>query len=260
MVLSREICLPGRRGNKLPNTFRKGMKKNLATPSPLDRQETLTGEMLLLNMLGRIFYTYPTNDERTWLQSLIDQDIFSEAPFAGDKNETKAGLKLLQNWAGQGLSDKGFKSLQADYTRLFIGLGEGFAAPWESVYFSEERLVFQQQTLEVRNWYRRFGLEAEKINREPDDHIGLELLFLSHLAALGLQALNEQDQARFDECWAAQRDFTRQHLGAWALTCCELVEANARTDFYKGLATLTRGALSELSELLDVPLTKDSSR
>jgi TorA maturation chaperone TorD len=236
------------------------MNKHLTTPSPIDRQETITGEMLLFNMLGRIFYTYPTPDERAWLQSLIDQDIFSEVPFAAENKLTKAGLKLLQNWAAQGLSDESFKTLQADYTRLFIGLGEGFAAPWESVYFSVDRLTFQEKTLEVRNWYRRFGLEAEKIHQEPDDHLGLELLFLSHLASLGLQALGEQDQARFDECWAAQREFTRQHLGAWALPWCSMVEANASTDFYKGLASLTSGAVSELSELLDIQLTRDFDR
>jgi TorA maturation chaperone TorD len=216
--------------------------------------------MLLFNMLGRIFYTYPTPDERTWLQSLIDQDIFSEAPFAAENKRTKAGLQLLQNWAAQGLSNESFKNLQADYPRLFIGLGEGFAAPWESVYFSVDRLTFQEKTLEVRNWYRRFGLEAEKIHQEPDDHLGLELLFLSHLASLGLQALVEQDQARFDECWAAQREFTRQHLGLWALPWCSMVEADAHTDFYKGLAILTSGAVSELSELLDVRLTRDFDR
>ena len=234
-------------------------EKSVTNLSPMDRQETLTGEMLLLNMLGRIFYTYPTDQERAWLQTLIDQDIFSEAPFAADQKLTGAGLELLQDWARPGLSDEGFKSVQADYTRLFIGLGDdGFAAPWESVYFSEERLVFQQQTLEVRNWYRRFGLEAEKINREPDDHIGLELLFMSHLAGLGLQLLDAQDEARFEECWAAQRDFHKQHLGAWALAWCELVEANAQTDFYKGLAYLTHGALFALSEMLDDSSSKDS--
>jgi TorA maturation chaperone TorD len=231
----------------------------VAKTSQIDWQETLTGEMLLMKMVGRIFYTYPTADERTWLQSLIDQEIFAEAPFAAEKEETKAGLKLLQNWAEQGLSNEVFKSLQADYTRLFIGLDVVIAAPWESVYFNEERLTFQEQTLEVRNWYRRFGLEAERIYREPDDHIGLELLFLSHLATLGIQALNEQDNARFDELWGAQREFYQQHLGAWALKWCDLVEGNARTDFYKGLATLTRGALSELSELLDVKFSKDAT-
>ena len=55
----------------------------------------------------------------------------------------------------------------------------------------------------------------------------------------------------------AQRDFFKNHLGAWALKWCDLVKENARTDFYKGLAYLTRGALSELSEVLNVRLEKD---
>jgi putative dimethyl sulfoxide reductase chaperone len=229
-------------------------------PPPIDWEETFTGEMLLLSLLGRVIYNYPESEERTWLQSLIEEDVFSGAPFAAEKDETKVSLKLLQGWGEKGLTDEIFGCMQADYTRLFIGPDKVIAAPWESVYFSEERLVFQEQTLEVRNWYRRFGLEAEKIHREPDDHIGLELLFLSHLAALGVQALNEQDNARFRELLDAQREFFKKHLGTWALTWCGLVEENAQTDFYKGVAYLTHGALSTLSEVLDAKLTKETIR
>ena len=227
--------------------------------SPMDWQETLTGEMLLLNLISRVIYNYPENEERTWLKTLIKEDVFSGAPFAAEKDETKASLQLLQKWGENGLTDEIFERMQVDYMRLFIGPGKVIAAPWESVYFSEERLTFQEQTLEVRNWYRRFGLEAERIHQEPDDHIGLELLFLSHLAALGIQALNEQDNARFKELLDAQREFFKKHIGTWALTWCGLVEENARTDFYKGLAYLTRGVLSALSEVLDVKFAKDSA-
>jgi putative dimethyl sulfoxide reductase chaperone len=228
--------------------------------SQIDWQERLTGEMLLLNMLGRMSYTYPTSDERTWLQSLIDQDIFSEAPFAAEQDQVQVGLKVLQKWGENDLTDERFEDLQADYTRLFIGPGKVIAPPWESVYFNDERLTFQEQTLDVRNWYGRFGLESEKKYQEPDDHIGLQLLFLSHLAGLGLQALNEQEDVRFTEVWQAQREFHQQHTRAWALTWCELVEANARTDFYKGLAYLVRGAVLELSEMLKVEQTKEVAR
>ena len=232
----------------------------MTKPARINWQETLTGEMLLLRLLGRIAYTYPENEERPWLQSLIDEDIFSEVPFAVEKDEINTGFKLLQKWAKNGLNDESFEHVQADYTRLFIGPGKVIAAPWESVYFSEERLTFQEQTLDVRTWYRRFGLETEKKYHEPDDHIGLELLFLSHLASLGIQALDEQDNPRFEEVLNAQREFLQKHPGAWALTWCGLVEANARTDFYKGVAYLTRGALSALADLLDVKLAKDTAQ
>ena len=232
----------------------------MTEPSPINLQETLTGEILLLSLLGRIFYTYPTNDERTWLQSLIEEDIFSEVPFAADKDETKAGLEFLQKWGKNGLADEAFENMRADYTRLFIGPGKVLAPPWESVHSGDDRLIFQQRTLEVRAWYQRFGLEAERIHQEPDDHIGLELLFLSHLATLGIQALNEQDNVRFEELLDAQREFIKKHLGAWALTWCGLVERNAQTDLYKGLAHLTHGALSALSEVLDIKLAKEAVR
>lgn len=227
---------------------------------PADWEETFIGERLLLSLLGRVIYNFPSNEERTWFQSIIEEDVFSEVPFAAGNEETNVGLKLLQGWGKDGLTDEKFLSMQADYTRLFMGPDKVIAAPWESVYFNKERLVFQEQTLEVRNWYRRFGLEAEKIHREPDDHIGLELLFLSRLAALGVQALNEQDNARFRELLDAQREFFKKHLGIWALTWCGLVEENAQTGFYKGVAYLTHGALSTLSEVLDTKLTKEITR
>ncbi|MBO2519906.1 MAG: molecular chaperone TorD, partial [Firmicutes bacterium] len=40
----------------------------------------------------------------------------------------------------------------------------------------------------MRNWYARYGLVAEKKGQEPDDHVGLELEFVAHLAGLALEA------------------------------------------------------------------------
>ena len=180
-------------------------------------------------------------------------------PFAADQDETKTGLELMQKWGKDGITDESFEKLHVDYTRLFIGVGKVLAPPYESVYFGEDRLMFQERTLEVREWYKRFGLEAEKKYVEPDDHIGLELLFLSHLASLGIQSLEKGDQAEFNKLLDAQREFLKMHPGTWALTWCGLVEMNAWTDFYKGLAHLTRGALSALAEVLEVKLVPQAS-
>ena len=181
--------------------------------SPINMQESLTGEVLLLSLMSRLIYNYPENEERIWLQTLIDDDVFVEAPFSADKDETKAGLEFLRNWGKNGITNEAFENIQADYTRLFIGPDGVIAPPWESVHFGDDRLIFQQRTLDVRAWYQRFGLKAEKINHEPDDHIGLELLFLSHLATLGLQALNEQDSARFEEINGSATRFFQESPG-----------------------------------------------
>ena len=38
---------------------------------------------------------------------------------------------------------------------------------------SREGLVFDVQTLQVRDFYRRFGLQSPLLNKEPDDHVAL---------------------------------------------------------------------------------------
>ncbi|MBL6983284.1 MAG: molecular chaperone TorD family protein [Anaerolineales bacterium] len=219
-----------------------------------ERGTILLGEALLFGLLGRILYDQL---DKAWLQSLIDEDVFSEAPFGAKQRETALGLDLLQKWSQEnsaGISDESFDEWRSDYTSLFVGVGEVLAPPWESVYFSEERLVFQEQTLQVREWYRRFGVEPEKLHKEPDDHIGLELTFVSYLSKLALQALEDQDEEKYEKLLDAQRQFISKHLLRWGTQWCNLVGEHARTDFYKGLAFLTRGALLALAEQYDIQI------
>ena len=218
----------------------------------------LLGEKLLFELLGKILFT---ELDRDWLQSLIDEDVFAESPFGESQAEVQRGLEYLQAWSREnksGISKEAFLDVQVDCTKMFYGFGKVLVPMWESVYFSEERMLFQAETLQVRSWYRQFGLESEKLHQEPDDHIGLELAFLAHLAFLGLQALEQNDEAGFQQALEAQRRFFHEHLSAWILRWCFLVEKYARTDFYRGLASLTRGAAYELSEVLSVALPQEA--
>lgn len=222
-------------------------------------QTLLVGEMLLYSLLGKVLYSEPDKD---LLESFIREDVFSEAPFGSDQPEIQKGLDLLRRWAREnasGLGEQEFKALSEDHLRLFIGLEKVLAPVWESVYFSKKRLVFQEQTLQVRQWYARFGLQAERLHQEPDDHIGLELSFVAHLARLAAQALEQGDQAGFDQGLQAQRDFLSEHLLCWGPAWCRLVETHAQTSFYHSLAHLTHGALLAAAELLQVELPGEVS-
>jgi TorA maturation chaperone TorD len=143
-----------------------------------------------------------------------------------------------------------FDAVQSDHLRLFVGAGKVLAPPWESVYTSKERLLFQEETLQVREWYHRFGLQAERQYQEPDDHIGLELSFLAQLSGLALQAYEAGDTARFQLLRADQGRFLNEHLARWVPKWCGLVSEHARTGYYRGLALLVKGALEELSQNL----------
>lgn len=232
--------------------------QNTITPT-LD-VETLTGEALSLAFLGKALYTEP---EREWLQTLITEQVFVDAPFGVDQAETKQGLELLQVWSTthqKGILDQDFFDLKQDYTRLFIGLDAVMPVPpWESVYLSRDHMVFQEETRQVREWYFRFNLSPEKLNKEPDDHIALELIFLSRLAQLSLTALEQNDQQAFQSYGQAQADFLTAHLLRWGLVWCRRMEEHARTDFYRGLGYLTHGSLLELAAVLNVQFPKEAT-
>jgi TorA maturation chaperone TorD len=226
-------------------------------PQESDWGTILTSEMLLLGLLGKLLYQEP---EQNWFRSLIEGEVFEEAPLTLHNSDARRGFALLQSWS-QGrqcrLGEEGFDLLCSDYTRLFIGPGRVLAPPWESVYFNDERLTFQKQTLQVRGWYRNFGLRAEKIYKEPDDHIGLELAFLSHLAQLGLAALEKQDETEFERLLKAQRHFLEGHPLKWVSLWSQQVEEHAHTDFYCGIALLTKGALLEMASILGLKVSAE---
>ena len=225
----------------------------------IDWKVTLLGETMLMGVLSKAIQNDPN---REWLNSLVAQEVFSESPLESSCAEIDEGLSLLQGWSNSvngEISDEQFVNLQTDYSRLFIGPAKPIAPPWESVYFNEDRMIFQKETAQVRAWYRRFGLEAEKLFKEPDDHIGLELSFLAYLAKLGLQALEDADETKFAEILQAKSQFISEHPLKWVKGWSELVQKNAHSDFYRGLAHLIHGALLVTEKTSKAHLTKEAS-
>ena len=217
-----------------------------------DWKMTLVGEQLVFGLLGKLLFEYP---ERDWYQTLAQEAIFDDIPLAAGQPDVQAGMALLGGWhqeSAEGLTDEQFEALRDDYTRLFIGPGKVLAPPWESPYIQKERVIFQAETLKVREWYQRYGLESAKKYREPDDHIGLELAFAAHLASLGLNALERNDQGEFENLIAAQKQFLIEHPLKWVGGWSKLIDENARTDFFKGIALITKGVLAEMVEILDL--------
>ena len=220
----------------------------------LDFEATFAGEMLMFGLLGKILYQVPDAD---WLQSLADDEVFLEFPFACSQPDVVKGQQFLSAWNKKyqnGHVGECLEDIKIDHTRLLVGIGTTPVVPWESVYFSDDHLLFQERTLEVRGWYQQFGLEIINKYHEPEDHIGLELAFLSHLANLTLTAYANQDETQVNRFLLTQRDFLQKHLIAWGPMWCDLLDQYARTDFYQGVALVLKGALLEIAEILNVKI------
>lgn len=71
-----------------------------------------------------------------------------------------------------------------EYTKLFVGPPSPAAAPWETMYRGQDVTVgFGQATFEMRELLREAGLEVKNENNQYEDHMGIELLYLSTLCA-----------------------------------------------------------------------------
>ncbi len=155
------------------------------------------------------------------------------------KDDLIEGLKLVK----KGACCKPEKLL-LEHTRLFIGPYKLPAPPYESVYRTDERLVMQQPTIEVRKAYRNAGLEIKGIHTNPDDNISAELEFMEYLCdktASSLKSKNTQEATKYIEL---QRKFLEEHLNKWVPAFSEDIIKNTKEDFYRGAASLLRGFIS----------------
>lgn len=157
-----------------------------------------------------------------------------------DSPDGRRGVGLLRE---SSLAGEGEGAVRRDYNRLFFGPGPVIAPPYESVYRSQEHLVFELQTMQVRAAYARFGLAAPRLNKEPDDHIGLEMGFLGALCVWAMDAFDAGDDAELGRLLVGVQSFLELHLLVWGRRCLTLAANGSQTFFYQGVAVLGVGAL-----------------
>lgn len=157
---------------------------------------------------------------------------------------TVAGLEA---WAATLASPPAAEDLRADFQQLFIGPGPMSACPYESVHRSKEGLSFELETHQVRHAYAEFGLQAPALNREPDDHVGLELAFIGELSVAAMNALDDGDVEAAQQLVAGAGRFVQDHLAEWVPGFADMVRVSARTSFYGGVGWLLRGAVEDFA-------------
>lgn len=147
--------------------------------------------------------------------------------------------------------DRVLADLAADYAGLFLNAGGRPAHPYESVYTSADRLLMQEACDDVRRIYAAEGLRRSGGCREPEDHVALEMEFMSRLCSRAVAAIEMGDveEARIQQ--EIQRKFLESHLLVWVPRFCEDVILNADTGFYRGLGFLLRDFLAFERDLLD---------
>ena len=198
-------------------------------------EDQLDGLATAFATLGSLHRVAPSDPVLTALHELRD-----EWPLA----ETEEAANGLDSWRRSELAHEDADAIRADLERIYGFAAVAVVSPYESVHRDPDRLVFDTSTLAVRQAYARLSLRAPALNREPDDHIGLEFGFVGQAL---LQALDEPDAG---PTLGVVRAFLDDHLLAWAPVALTAVEQACATAFVRGLAQLSRGALASADAAL----------
>jgi len=209
----------------------------------------------MYDLLRNAFLKEPT---KSFLLNVKEDINTSELPFVNEHVSIERGVNLIKHYLSHNdiQSERVQSDLHWEFTRLFIGPYELPAPPWESVFCNEDRLLFQEVTLEVRKAYLKYSLLPVEFGQEADDHLGLELDFMFRLTDLAIAEVTQEEPKDLYEILMDQKLFLEKHLLKWVPSLSEAIINNAKTEFYQGMANLLVGFLEldlrALQELLDI--------
>lgn len=233
-----------------PILSRKIHARDLAEIKPL-----LEARIFAYDLLRRTFLEEPSHD---FLKFLSRENLISSFPFSEEEGEIKEGIRQAQSDLGQYdlSSEIVFNKLHWDFTRMFIGPYDLQAPAWESTYLNKERLLFQEETLEVRLAYLKYAFLPKHFQHEADDHLGLELDFMYQLSVMVLEKCEKNEQAELLDILEDQQRFLKEHLLRWVPNFQQNVCQYSNTDFYRGMSRILLGFLridlDALVELLEL--------
>lgn len=144
----------------------------------------------------------------------------------------------LASWAERASADssrsEAVQRVSVEFTKLFVGPPKPAAAPWESANGPVESHVgFGEATFAMRERLRALGLELCNENNQYEDHVGIELLYLSelcHRASEGPSGAAACDAAVPDAEEIAS--FVREHPLIWVARLREKVAASQPEGYF----------------------------
>ncbi|EHQ90788.1 TorD/DmsD family molecular chaperone [Desulfosporosinus youngiae] len=205
--------------------------------------------------LRRTFLGEPSKE---FLRTVSHEGFIEGFPFAEDSALIHEGAENVSEYLKNQdvLSEEVHDKLHWDYTRMFIGPYELPAPPWESAYLNKERLLFQEETINVRRAYLKYAFLPKDFGHEADDHLGLELDFMYQLSELAEAKVSKQDIGGLVEVLRDQKAFLEDHLLKWVPEFSKQAARHAQTQFYEGMVKILAGFLEldlkALEELLDI--------
>lgn len=197
----------------------------------------------LYRLLSSVYIQIPRREtiELSWEPALC---LVGSSPVGTEEalQEIEKAVGLIKAFASREspLSEKSITDLSKDWTRLFRGVGRnGLLPPYGSLYRTGR---LQKEPLkEINRLFSRMGVRIPEEWHQPADYIGVELDFMRLLCQKERRAWEREEMDSAVEVVEIERSFVQNHLSLWMFDFCEKMLAQAREDFFKGVARLTMG-------------------
>lgn len=192
-------------------------------------------------------FTYPSGALLAQLETRWTDLLKAALPWPG-------GVRPYFEQAAHLLHTSDGEALEREHVRLFGPAGR--CSLHETAYGDAGRLLGKAAHLaDIAGFYLAFGLQPSSTDAHPEDHVSLELEFMSVLALKEAYALVEGWRERLDVTREAQAGFIRDHLGTWIDAMAEQLQTCHPHPFYATLGeALQRLVRSEAGRLNVSPI------
>jgi TorA maturation chaperone TorD len=141
-------------------------------------------------------------------------------------------------------------SMSKDYERLFGRELLPLASPYESLYGLTPCMNTLQTPVRVTKFYDSYGWVSKFRGEVRDDHLGVELFFLTLL----IEKLTElEDDACRKEMRKEIRRYLDKHVLSWVNKWNSRVQEEAGTLCYKGIGSLVVACAEDVYSLMGSP-------
>jgi putative dimethyl sulfoxide reductase chaperone len=206
---------------------------------------TLKGYKMLLYFAGSMIMSEPTQE---CVIDFWDNGILKKLPVSStNPNFIKAASQLRNSCGDKSIC---LKMLREDFLRLFDTQNKTLAPAFESKYRHNGNSSSSLKS--VTDFYKSYGWESKFKGSVEDDHLGIELLFLTVLID---RYLTLDDEACRSEMRREICRFVDTHILSWIPKWNKKVQDHSNTTSYKGIGSLILACSEDIYSLFEKKLS-----
>jgi TorA maturation chaperone TorD len=190
----------------------------------------LKGYNMLFYFAGSMIMHEPSEE---CIVDFWEKGILKNLPVSStNPNFIKAASQLRDSFVDKTMFGR---FLHEDYLRLFTNRVSALAPAYESQFNKEITDTTGFQSSSVTEFYNSYGWQSKFKGKIDDDHLGIELLFLTLLID---KYLILDDDACRGEMRKEIRRFINHHILSWVPEWNNKVQIHANTLSFKGIGNL----------------------